>query len=656
MAFRTPEEIIGRFGSLKREYITPTPNKPFNSMDLREIEDMLDQVNDWRRSGMDEVKEALGYGSYKKALDGDYSEFERVHPVLRNYHAMKKEAMWRNTLSNTKEWMEAPVAQSLSDDVFRNRMYDPALRLGMSIMQTQGSQFAHYKTMDDMMIDMIMEDTLNPMTLAQINSVHEMTNSIEEFQQTIDMNVEKQVQVAKMMLMAHIGNTQLMKDGQQVEMDRSVASMMAHCSRAAFVFPTGEAKEVDAMMGHLTGAKMGKSAGIYGRFAATHSTSRGKTIGDFKETKGVSLRHQYGMDIAIGGLGNYGIPGKEGKKQILKNDGTCGHMYMRVDKGGKDKTSSLLIGFESDSPSAIGNQQGHTHTASAAPEYMSSFLGQRTDEMGDKYGGRIVDCTAYSPRELSEIVEKFTAQYRGMIREAMRNPEARKRLEQANRMLSGKLMDAPQMETFFNKSGFSMEEAQRYTQMAADKKGMTYQKDKRKIGEAPVHPINEVEKPGRRNRIRAFFGSTSAKEKIQAFQNYQKQKQEMDAKAARDLMLAIEYQKSQEAHEAERKKIADAIIAKQEKARSEYAYWENKEQERRKEAEAPKKESRKAVSMNDLMKEEAALGQKRRRPDFKQVRNEFKMDRAAERYQAATKEFNDFYTKRASNKTEPTKK
>lgn len=45
---------------------------------------MLGQVDDWSRSGMDEVKEALGYSSYQKALNGDYSEFERVHPVLRN--------------------------------------------------------------------------------------------------------------------------------------------------------------------------------------------------------------------------------------------------------------------------------------------------------------------------------------------------------------------------------------------------------------------------------------------------------------------------------------------------------------------------------------------------------------------------------------------
>lgn len=645
------KEIIGRFGSLKSHYITPEPNKPFQDFEMREIKEMLDDI-DWRgrlpEADEKEIKEALGFSSYQKALTGDYSEFERIHPVLRNYHAMRSEQMYRSTLEDIEAWRTDPshvYGDNLINLRLQHLIYDPAVRLGMSIMQNDGTgKYSFYRTLDDRMIDLIMEDTLNPMTQSQINSVYEMTNGPEEFQAAIDTNVEKQVQVAKMMLMAHMGNTKLMKDGQPAEMDRSVASMMTHCSRTAFVFPPGETKEVAAMMGHLTGAQKGKGAGIYGRFAATHSTAHGKTIGEFKEKKTVSFRHQYGMDIAIGGLGNGGIPGKDRVQQMLKNDGTCGHMYMRVDQGGKDKTSSLLIGFESDSPSAIGNQQGHTHTASAAPEYMSSFLGQRTDEMGAKYGGRIVDCTAYSPQELSEIVEKFTAQYRGMVREAMNNPEARKRLEQANKMLSGKLMDAPQMETFFNKSGFSMEEAQKYTQMAADKKGMAYQMNAKQVGEPAVHPINEVPKPGKRNRIRAFFGSSDAKQKIQEFQAYQKQKQEMDAKAAHELMTELANQKSREEYERseERRKIAEQLIAKREKAEMEYNHWANEERKRVSELKTTEYKAKESMSMAELVHEELSAKPKRQRPDFKQVRNAFKMDRAMDRIMEAENEQREF--------------
>ena len=155
MPYKSPQEIIREFGSLKKKYITPTPNKPFDSLDFREIEDMLGQVDDWSRSGMDEVKEALGYSSYQKALNGDYSEFERVHPVLRNYHAMKYEQMARNTLADIEAWRTDPVfGPDLADMRLRQMMYNPALRLGMSIMQNDGTgQYSFYQTLDNKMID-----------------------------------------------------------------------------------------------------------------------------------------------------------------------------------------------------------------------------------------------------------------------------------------------------------------------------------------------------------------------------------------------------------------------------------------------------------------------------------------------------------------------
>ena len=137
-----------------------------------------------------------------------------------------------------------------------------------------------------------MEDTLRPLTESQIKQVNAMADNPEHAQAMIETNVEKQVQMAKMMFVAHLGQTNLVTDeNEKVAMDRSVASMVSHCSRTAFVFPKGNEKEVDRMMGNLTGAKMGKGAGVYGRFAATHSTKHGATIGDFKEKKGVSLRH-----------------------------------------------------------------------------------------------------------------------------------------------------------------------------------------------------------------------------------------------------------------------------------------------------------------------------------------------------------------------------
>lgn len=472
--------------------------------------------------------EKLGIEGYELAKNGDFSKFEQVDPLLRNWLASKYENDREfESLRNTLSAGPSPETTQILKDNAKN----PAFRLYCSLKSRQDPKYREY---DDMMIDMMMEDTMRPLTSSQIRNVHALAEGPEHAQQMIEQNVEKQVQMAKMMFVAHVGQTQLVNDANEtVPMDRSIASMMAHCSRTAFVFSKGDEKEVDRMMGNLTGAKMGKGAGVYGRFAATHSTAHGKTIGEFKEKKSVSLRHQYGMDVAIGGLGNDGIPGRNGIPQTLNTDGTCGHMYMRVDKGGADKTSSLLIGFESDAPGK-GNQQGHGHTSAATGEFMSSFLGQREDEMGAKYGGRIVDCTMFKPEELSMVLEKFTSHYRAMVYESMKDPNARVRLEEANKMLSGKLMSPMQLETCLNKTGMNMGEAQIAAQIVANKKDLDheYQPDREKVGEKGVRPMEAPEKPSKRVRLKAFFGNKYANKVVRDYKEAKVDRKEAAKKVA----------------------------------------------------------------------------------------------------------------------------
>ena len=62
---KQPHEIVGMFNSFKNAFIKPTENIPFNSGVLYEIKELLEQLNDWGRSGMEEAKEALGYSSYQ---------------------------------------------------------------------------------------------------------------------------------------------------------------------------------------------------------------------------------------------------------------------------------------------------------------------------------------------------------------------------------------------------------------------------------------------------------------------------------------------------------------------------------------------------------------------------------------------------------------
>ena len=544
---------------------------------LREVGRFLD--GQWAKS-------QPWYGSYELAQNGDYSEFEKIDPLAQHYLASRY-IIGRLGRADKGDVMLRPEHhEGELETLLQEEKHNPLFRLGCSLIshsktydsiynpnglkyrseitteyhipsRYMASQITGHENMimqydevfreyDDRMTEMIMEDTLRPLTETQIRSVHEMAGSFEKAEDMINANVEKQVQLAKMMFLAHIGDTYLTtstlgEDGKVAEtknefLKRSVASMMSHCSRTGIVLPPDDNSEfVDQMMDAVLGNDTGKAAGIYGRFAATHSTENGSSVTQYKELKGVCLRKQYGMDLAIGGLGNPGIKGKDGRRQPLHMDGTCGHMYLHVNKGEKGKTSSLLMGFESDAPQKT-NQMGHTHTKNANQESMSSFLGQRTDEMGDKYGGRTVDCTMYTASDLKMIVDDFTSHYRAMMFEAIKNPAVRVQIEETNKLLSGKLMTGNELNLCLKLTGFNEARASSIVdevtaskrdhankQAAEPIKKETYRV--RNINQMERHvempdrmvaidAMPEVKKPGLRTRIKAAFGSRTAKAKL----------------------------------------------------------------------------------------------------------------------------------------------
>lgn len=69
-------------------------------------------------------------------------------------------------------------------------------------------------------------------------------------------------------------------------------------------------------------------------------------------------------------------------------------------EGDEEHYGAMLMGMESDAHGVM-NQMGHTHDIHATPEKASSFGGQRTDEVGKKYGGRQCDLSKKSAREIT---------------------------------------------------------------------------------------------------------------------------------------------------------------------------------------------------------------------------------------------------------------
>ena len=448
---------------------------------------------------------------YARARNGDYSRFEKVGRVMRNYLATK--FMQENGFANGAT---PNVTQGLLE---RNAM-NPAFRLGISQLSHSADPTvaATFRDYDDRMNAHIMRQTLKPLDAEQIQKVKKMFPKGDDARQEILKNVEKQVLLAKTLFMAHIGKTQIRDGNSTREPECSVAGMMAHCSRAAYVFPPAQGGWLPAMMTSVIGLDMGAAAGVYGRSMATHSVENGAKIDDFKEKKQPSARHQYGMDVAIG------IQGKDKVPQTLKNDGSCGHMYMRVDPGDARTTSSILIGFESDSPSASSNQQGHTHTIRATPEYMSSFLGQREDEIGNKYGGRIIDCTGYEPEVLTHMMNGFTKYYRSMLLRSLSDPALAASIDEINQSLCGKVMNADELKRTMGNLGFPRREAISLAEEAADIRGIDHgsiREDNLPTPEYAIGGVLQKEKPSRWVQFKAWLGIRSGMTEMQEYRNYQ---------------------------------------------------------------------------------------------------------------------------------------
>lgn len=388
----------------------------------------------------------------EKVQDGDYSHLEQLDPVLRQIEAGRYMAAHRAELSGSP----AEVVRRLKQQGVQ-AMLHPLLRIGISMgmkgllpnppAPPEGMQSREFfESLDAHMNEEVMVETiLKQPTEAERQALH--NGGIGDAD--ITRSGESQIFIAKIMLATQMGNLQkkrkIGKDKQKKDIyetttwEGPIANAYAHCSRVGFVLPKeGDVQgENDTIMGRFMGKK--EQVGVFKRGAATHSLRRkSKTAGKegFKEEKTFgTFSNQWGMNVAVGGLGNQGISGAEGADRMLKNDGSCGHVYMHVEEESEDAYAGMLIGFESDSYKKT-NQLGHTHGFGNG-EFASSFGGQRMDEIGDKYGGREVDLSGVNATEFKSAMLRLETK----IRNLRENPDGQAELERLVRKLCGTQMN-----------------------------------------------------------------------------------------------------------------------------------------------------------------------------------------------------------------------
>ena len=385
---------------------------------------------------------------YERVKAGDCSNMQQLDPVLRNRAAT--EYMTHNPINGTPE----EFVESLKEKRYpMEEMMNPLLRMGISLVihskDVQPSVVERYKKIDELLNKEIMKATIaKPKRM-----VHEEQGSITR--EDIERNVHSQVFIMKTLFSAHIGKLRMVQNDKNLPSKKwpgSVANAFTHCSRVMFTMPGDDsAAWTETTENRMMNSFIGK-AGFKKRGGATHNLglkARESEVGS-EEKKSFTPFNQYGMNVAVGGLGSAGIP-KAGRHRKLKNDGSCGHLYMHYEKGDKEKHSGMLIGFESDAYGVM-NQTGHVHDLKATGEFASSFGGQRCDEIGDKYGGRVVDLSGVDPDGYTEVMKLLDVVATKLLESPNDDYDRAQRdlleLENLADQLCGDLMDEDQLKGF----------------------------------------------------------------------------------------------------------------------------------------------------------------------------------------------------------------
>ena len=386
----------------------------------------------WEKEVLPHSKLTRGETLRKIIEKGDYSNFENLDELMRNRVATSallnfNEAFQINEHTTVDEIMSHYREYSSGVSMF----LDPALRLGFSLAQKTGGMpdwaKTLYRELDEAMSTEVMVATLtHKPDVKTVASYYEKKKSksklaaLDAAYDAIADNKAQQIQIAKRLLLMQLSVFHVpVKDKYGFEVsyswDKTMAVALSHCSRVALTLPrlkedsrVNNAQAHQRMWNAIYTVNGKNDAKDNSRMSSTHDIERREVVrgvADRKDPGWVAISWekkvrfnftgQRGMNCAIGGLGNNGVGG-----ELLSNDGSCGHFYSMYKEADADHNGAMLMGLESDA-AGVMNQMGHTHDLFATPEKASSLGAQRTDEVGEKYGGRQCDLSGMSAETIT---------------------------------------------------------------------------------------------------------------------------------------------------------------------------------------------------------------------------------------------------------------
>lgn len=368
----------------------------------------------------------------EKAKNGNYAQFNDASPLVRNYIgtiAWNKFVSEVNISSSQLSLSNEQVKKYLQEHVL-----DAGFRVGLSAMKHSFPDNNNLKELDEYANEYLLVKTLSIPSKENVEALSKRIG-VRVTQNELEKNLAKQVVLAKTLFLTQLGQYSLRDDNHTKDYVGSIAETFAHGGRTNFILPHNDIN--NEVLKAFEGVEIGKTAEIKSRIAATHSATQRKVNVDLSiksESKeenpkfyqvGKIFTNQYGMNIAIGGIGELG----PNQKPII-SDGSAGHMYIRKQQGDANTCGSLMVGIES-AASLKTSYTGHFHTPLAKSSKQSAFLADKFGP-GNKIGGKTVDLSGLDSKQLAAVLKAFEESYVALQKT---NPNT---LNKVNGMLAGK--------------------------------------------------------------------------------------------------------------------------------------------------------------------------------------------------------------------------
>lgn len=413
-------------------------------------------------TGEESLEEITADYVAKRILESDYSNFENVDVTMRNVVATMayrqfKEKYLPHPGMNPKELCQR--IKETTEGV--TALLNPALRLGLSLAikseETEPAMKIFLEKLDEAMSTAVMVETIAhipkdedvKVLLREKNPEMPEEELEEKKKQMLEANDAQQIQIAKRLLLMQLSKFEKIRDdGESEDWDKSMAVALSHCSRVVLTFSNvqknveGNTEQDHQNLYNMIYRTNGENtAQDVKRTASTHNIFMRKvgTAGPVrtKEKKWYTgnFLNQKGMNCAIGGLGQKGVAGK-----MLSNDGSCGHFYSMFKMAEEGYHGAMLMGLESDASGMI-NQMGHKHDWRAKGEHASSLGGQRTDEVGKKYGGRQCDLSHLTAKQITEALQDLETKMREYQRKVRAGEAGTENFRRYLEQLAGGKMD-----------------------------------------------------------------------------------------------------------------------------------------------------------------------------------------------------------------------